>query len=433
MDEFVAKRFPTLSDLLRDTTLPGDTLKARSICNEHGAFADARTEGMFKSGRLLYIVCAPVMPHCHETSSESDRLEDDLTAIVKACGRDKVRSAFVSKLLNDDQFEDACYEVACAGVAAKFFDDDTLGLEALIGSKSEAKNSDICGTKGEHEYRVEVTVVHERLPGAVDPDITERLETINLPVGYNVLLRKPVRFHSQVEQVVSIIKDVYDHREDICDDGLDVCGFRVLPSSSSQFQVKTGPVSDIVFINDDPQNRMVSHPAQSRSLMDPNEWLELSAKNPAGCVTSADIDHDKDTHKTMPVSTKIWQILGRKRLQCEAGKCNIIAMGVPLPVSSQHVADALLGPVSAYYVRLPNGTFQSGGFRRKPSGPFVPEKSSEDVATNIAPFRIVSAVATFRLDRFNPEVEVYRNPNATVTLCQKQAKQLKERFLARCS
>ena len=152
----------------------------------------------------------------------------------------------------------------------------------------------------------------------------------------------------------------------------------------------------------------------TRNTMDVAETEDLLAENPEGVVTFAQLPPSSvATHTTTPLSTKVWQALQNKRRQCECGCINVIALGLPRPLIDDRAAeDAALG---VPYTIVERDTGQTQWVRHG-TGPFVPAHYSQDEATCVAPFRIMSAVWLTRWHAGYPLSKVLTNPNATTLL-----------------
>jgi hypothetical protein len=153
--------------------------------------------------------------------------------------------------------------------------------------------------------------------------------------------------------------------------------------------------------------------AYSRSTMARAEMDDLTAMNPPGVVTLADIKTDTATHTEIPLSTKVWQALDKKRRQCEPGCVNVIAIGLPRPLIDDHgTEDAVLGSVHA----IVTGATGATELRRHGTGPFVPAESSIDAGTWVNPFRVMSGIWMLRWNAGYPLSRVHPNPNAATLL-----------------
>ena len=123
--------------------------------------------------------------------------------------------------------------------------------------------------------------------------------------------------------------------------------------------------------------------AYTRNTMARAEMDDLSAMNPPGVVTFADIKTDTATHTEIPLSTKVWQALDKKRRQCAPGCVDVIAVGLPRPlIDDRGTEDAVLGSVHAVVDRVTGHT----ALARYGTGPFVPANASIDGVTWVDPF-----------------------------------------------
>jgi len=109
---------------------------------------------------LLRQMCFGIL----DTDKVANDIEKDLRKLQQHLKVERLITVFRSKLLNtnDNQFEDAVYEVAIAAVGADFMDNGTLELEKPISGSNG--NSDIAGQRSGHSWRIEVTVVHHHVP-----------------------------------------------------------------------------------------------------------------------------------------------------------------------------------------------------------------------------------------------------------------------------
>ncbi len=161
--------------------------------------------------------------------------------------------------------------------------------------------------------------------------------------------------------------------------------------------------------------------AYTRNTMDKAELDDLLAKNPKDVVTFAQLPTNPATHTSTPLSTKVWQALQSKRRQCEPGRVNVIAIGLPRPlIDDRGTEDAVLGVLHAVVDRNTDQT----AWVRHGTGPFVPERRSADVATCVDPFRIMSGVWLTRWNAGYPLSKVLENPNAAAILSEQNTADL---------
>jgi hypothetical protein len=432
-DKNLSRLYPSVNQLLIGTSFNTDWRNAVEIVNEgsseeaESAFIKACRAKQFKSNELMKCLGTPRLTSMSMGASLADSLDQDLAALIAATSVEQVKGAFAKKLLNDAQFEDVRYEIGIAATSLGYFDVGTISFEQeLTGSK---KNSDLCGRHLGRRCRIEVRVIHDDWPLRLSENFEDRLNGVEIPVGYSALLRNAVQFEDEVNAACKAIRSIYERRNDVHEGGLEIEDWNVYPGDAAhKFVADGGPICDIEFHPYDMKLRMVEAPAGSRSTMDSNEWSEIRQRNPKGVLTTADIKLDPRTHKTTPLSTVIWQRLDDKRKQCEPGAVNIIALGIPLPAGARHVEDAVTGAVYAS-ISVSEGKDR---WCRTRSGPFVPSETSKDVEALVDPFRIVSAVWAIRLSETAPESRVFRNPNAGRPINCCSAKLLELLGTARC-
>ena len=428
MKEWVMDNCPTLCRVLEGTSLLKDLAQATSILAEGGErrIWDAARGGQLSMNRLMLMLVEEMNAANSGADSNDITLEEDLRTLVDAVGIDEVRSAFRAKLVADAQWIDVNHEIAVAAAAVSILDAGTLRLEAEI--KGSGRNSDVTGMYQGAKVRIEVTVLHEEWPPRMPEEVQTKLENIDIPCGYAVLLRDPVQFVEEAERVIEVVRQIYDRRSQIDEWGEQVGLMYVTREGDSTFGCDAGLVDTIEFVEEDMKCRLVSNPAFSRPMMDPNEWSQMQDLNPPEVKTlgDADVERDRKTHKNMPTSTKIIDVIRRKKnKQCEEGAINVVAIGVFMPIGERDIADALYGPEFATLSRSEEGT-RAEGLYRKPSGPFVPENQSENREMIVEPYRILSAVAGVRCDRSHPMAKVWCNPNATIGLPSEMATALEE-------
>lgn len=419
----ILERYPNLCTVAQHKNLHADLhLAAKSVEKDQKGLWEHHEARRFVANELTFWLSV------HELGGHSDAmtvgLEGDLKKIVSTLGLEKARQAYWRKLLvsDDKTFLDVRYEIAVTAGAMDFLDQGTVTLEASIGGAK--KNSDIKGKHNGQTYRMEVRVVHDDWPPRTDPNLSEQMESVDVPVGYSVSLRFPANQRS-ADEVCRLIKAVYEAsqvKEFNYDQSTTIVGFEFWYDPQLEEFITSDekcPACTIRLYGKD-DIRIVLPPVHTRSMVDPQERGFFDNPNGGVQVFSGDLS-DQRTYKDLPLSTRIAQAVQGKARQCEVNFCNIVVLGTPSLMSDHDVDDAFTGPLAATFVRNSDGSFRNGGLIRKPSGMFVPAEDSECKENLVDPYRIISAVWHVKLDSFKPCSRVIRNPNATVPLDEKDA------------
>jgi hypothetical protein len=165
----ISTLFPHVCRLLEGTALDGDLerLSRLTIASESWEDIEDAGEGTsFRLSELVHTLFSAALPHGDQAGRE---LDDNLAVVIRAVGLTTARSVYRDKLLVNaaDKLEDARYEIAATARACGVLDPGSVQLEfPLPGSD---KNSDVYGTVDGGPVRIEVMVLHERLPACAEP------------------------------------------------------------------------------------------------------------------------------------------------------------------------------------------------------------------------------------------------------------------------
>ena len=122
-------------------------------------------------------------------------------------GIDVARRTFRHKLLVNDRktLEDTRYEIAVTSKACAVLDPGSVQLEKPIPDNRKQqrhwKNTDVYGTFHGQPVRIEVTVLHESLPGVVHLELDDIVKAANTPLGFSVALRTVLLDRGYAERV----------------------------------------------------------------------------------------------------------------------------------------------------------------------------------------------------------------------------------------
>ncbi|MCB1130790.1 MAG: DUF2934 domain-containing protein [Verrucomicrobiae bacterium] len=354
-------------------------------------------------------------------------LEAGLRIAIAAKGLETVRANWKSKLTarNRNAFQDALYEVLVCGRAIQILDPGTVEFEKPLANS--AKNSDIYGAFLGEPLRIEVTVLHEDEPIAIDLAWIEEIEEAQIPTGFRVVLKKPVSSMEAAKSIRSIIERIHAaHRPgaevDISVDGVVFRWDRgVYRSDDREKHVAT------IDVDHHHDLREVVNPCRTRRVTP--RYIEDEWENPRDVFS---VMPNGPNHNDNPLSGKVIEIVERKLNQLEDGVINVVALCHPRPGLNLGIVDALLGArqVVGSRMRLPNGNYKMVGnptVGRIPRAPFCPkEKSShEDYLQFSAQFEKLSGVWMFRQE-IGIEAKVISNPNANRQMPQRLSAELQD-------
>lgn len=424
-DSFRAS-FPSIYAILQGSPLDDDLAAAIAFAREgEESLRDALEADVFKLNELMWLLAGAIFPNFTDPAAVA--LEQDLTAIFAQVGFDVARRTYRDKLLVNDRktFEDTRYEIAVTSKACAVLDPGSVELERPIPDDRKQqrhwKNTDVFGTFQGQPVRIEVTVMHESLPGVVHLELDDMVKAAATPLGFSLALRTLLLDEGYAERVRALLELLSEAHVESGgkDEEIDGVKFR-WNKGAYHCDQDTSPFKSIVFYDADEFRgaeslREMTHPVSVRSVT-PAFILE-DHPNPPGVVTSADLPN---APTQVPVSTKVHQMLAGKLQQCEQGVVNIIAFGNPLPMHNREVANAVLGAevVSVPFTEDENGVrhFGKAGLHRNPKAPFVPAQylaTDDDRREFVEPFRKMSAVWHIRLGH-RPLSACIPNPNATV-------------------
>lgn len=418
--------FPSIWAVLQGSQLEGDIDAAIAFAEEgEESLRDALEAKVFNLNELIWLLASAIDPNF--TDPDGLALEKDLSAVIVQVGLDVACRSYRKKLLVDDRktLEDTRYEIAVTSKACAVLDPGSVQLEKPIPDprKQERhwKNTDVWGTFHGQPIRIEVTVLHERLPDAFHLDLDDIVTCAVTPLGFSVALRTVLLDEGYAERVGALLELLAEahERSGGRDEVIDGLIFR-WKKGAYHCEQDTSPFKSIVLYGPDEflgaqPLREITHPSAVRAVT-PNFILE-DHPNPSGVFTSAD---SPDAPPQVPVSTKVRQMLAGKLQQCEQGAVNIVAFGNPLRMHDREVSNAVLGVevVGVPFLQEENGLRHFGNpvLTRNPKAPFVPAQrlaNDDDRREFVDPFRKMSAVWHVRLG-YDAVSNYFSNPNATV-------------------
>jgi len=408
--------FPNLFTMLTGSSLEADAANAVAWAQEgDDTLRTALEEKLFTLNELMWLLAGAADPNLDDPAGRA--LEADLTAIIRVLGPDLVRTAYRDKLLVNDRhtLEDTQYELAATARACALLDTGSVRLEKPIPDPKKKpkdwKNTDVYGTFRGQPLRIEVTVLHESLPPAVQLELDELVTAAEVASGFSLNLRYVLADRGHAERVRALVELLYECHVASGGADVEIDGMRFEWRAGAYHCAQTSsPITSVVFYSSDEfagtdQRREVIHPCTVRNLT-PQYIFEDYVK-PPGVVTLADLP---DTPRNTPTSTKVHQMLAGKLLQCEPGVVNVVAYGTPLPMSDRDLEDALFGVGMVVFESA------SGSFRRDAKAPFVPAgrlANDDDRREFVEPFRKMSAVWHIRLGS-HARSRFLLNPNAAL-------------------
>jgi len=433
--------YPTLFQLLEGTPIEADATAAAALAQSRNDMKEALQGRIFALNELMWLLCGAVVPEW--ANPEAAKLESDLASIVGAVGIDIARATYRNKLLVEattkiqdpeaklqeakNSLEDVCYEIAVTARACDVLDEDSVELERPIPDPKKDqkfwKNSDVFGTFQGRPVRIEVTVLHEKLPPAIQIELDDIVRQADVPSGLSITLREvliDVGYAERVRALLELLHGCYIANGPK-DKEIDGVRFE-WKNGAYHCRQETAPFESICFYeaSETPGSvriREIIHPCSVRAVT-PKYILEDNP-NPPGVVTFADAQKH---WSQVPVSTKVHQMLDGKRQQCEDGMINIVALGNPLLMHDREVLSAVCG---AEVALIPFWTDRHGVrhagrgvLRRDAKAPFVPAihaESEDDLTQFIEPFKKMSGVWHVRIGTY-ARSRIIPNPNALVPI-----------------
>ena len=431
--------YPTLCELLEGTPFDDNATAAVDLAKSKQDMKAALKGRVFALNELMWLLCGAFVPEW--ANAEAVQLEEDLASVVNSVGIAAARTAFREKFLVEakskiqneqdkiqdakNKLEDVRYEITVTARACAFFDAGSIQLEKPIPDpnkdEKDWKNSDVFGEFQGQPMRIEVTVLHEKLPAAIHIELDELVRQAEVESGFRVVLRSVLVDVGYAERVRALVELLDENHIASGGENVEIDGVRFEWKGGAYhcFQ-DTSPFESVCFYGEDEAPgaatiRDIIHSCSERPVT-PKHVLE-DRPNPPGVVTTADLPN---APTQVPVSTKIRQMLQGKLQQCEEQVINVVAFGNPLPMHDREVINAVCGAeicVVPFWTDK-HGVRHSGKgvLKRDPKSPFVPEQhlANDDDRTEFTePFKIMSAVWHIRLGTYATS-KVIPNPNASL-------------------
>ena len=418
--------YPTLCQLLAGSGFDADIAAAIDMAQGPNMEEDIRTAlegGLFDLNELMWLVCGTVVPDLSDSAGKE--LERNLASIVDTLGIEVARASYHDKLIVNDTntLEDALYEIAATARACLVLDPGTVQLEKPISDTKKDrrhwKNSDVYGKYRGQSVRIEVTVLHERLPPAIHQELDDLVKATEISSGFRITLRSVLVDKGYAERVRALVELLHECHVGSGGRNEEIDGIRFEWRKGAYFcQQATSPFESVCFYAADDFRgaeclRDLIHPVSVRSMT--SQHVLEDHPNPKGVITSADLP---DAPTQVPVSTKIHQTLAGKLQQCEEGIVNIVAFGNPSPMYDRDVINAVRGSeagiVPFWTDRRGIRHSRKGVLRHDLKASFVPAQNlanDDDRREFIEPFRRMSAIWHIRLGTYAKSV-VISNPNA---------------------
>lgn len=410
----ISTSFPHVCRLLEGTALDGDLERLARLPFAPESWEDIEDAGEgteFRLSELVRTLFGAAFPHGDQAGRE---LDNNLGIVIGAVGLPTARTTYRDKLLVNaaDKLEDVRYEIAATARACGVLDPGSIRLEfSLPGSD---KNSDVYGTVDGDPVRIEVTVLHERLPARVDVELDEFVRGAAISSGFSLKLRRVLAAMPEADRVRALVELLHEHHAKSGGADTEIDGIRFeWRRGSYDCQQPMSPIDTIEY--DLPTEiRDIIHPVSTRRVTP--KYIEEDHPQPKGAVA---LSHARDeNYNDNDLGAKLHRTLADKLGQCEDGIANVVVFGILKRMFDSALWDAVYGgPFAAFSVgtddegvRHPGG----GGWVRDPKAPFVPAAKLPDLEhqrTFIDPFRKLSAVWLLRLD-YDTRSVCLDNPNA---------------------
>lgn len=420
------RSFPCICTILQGSVLEDDISAAIAFAEEGDECLRGGLEArVFELNELMWLLAGAIVPTFNHPDGLA--LEKNLSAVIAEVGVDVARRTYREKLLVDESktLEDTQYEIAVTSKACAVLDPGSVQMEKPIPDSRKQqrhwKNTDVFGTFQGQPVRIEVTVMHESLPGVVHLELDDMVKAAATPLGFSLALRTLLLDEGYAERVRAMLELLAEAHTGSGgkDEEIDGVKFR-WNKGAYHCDQDTSPFKSIVFYDLDEfpgaaSLREITHPCSVRAIT--SRFILEDHPNPPGVITSADLP---DAPTQVPVSTKVHQMLAGKLQQCEEGVVNIIAFGNPHRMHDREISNAVLGVevVTVPFTEERSGLRQFGNamLTRNPKAPFVPTQylaNSDDCREFVDPFRKMSAVWHVRIG-YDALSTCIPNPNAAV-------------------
>lgn len=355
-------------------------------------------------------------PLCGWWSGVEKEVEDCLRFLIGTVGREAVRSAYLEKLLteNEKNFSEVVHEISIAGRACHFLEPNTFDLEKKL--PNSPKDSDVFGVYKGRGVRIEATVFHGKTPQSVDLDWIEEIESANVKTGFIVVLRKSPSSMNDARDIKEIIERLSEQHCPNNEKDIEIGGRSYRWNQGSYGCLAQGSLIGSVQLDLPSEYRDVINPCSTQRVTPRSFEVDFPNPEEVSSFMPKGVDHDDVT-----TSKRILDVIERKCVQCDQTTINVIALGNPKPWHDSDIKDALYG------AKILSNTFSkdpiSGGliFHENPSmtrnvkAPFHQARfmTEEDRITFVEPYRIVSGVWVFRREGDGVYSQFYVNPNAS--------------------
>jgi len=239
---------------------------------------------------------------------EATKLESDLASVVGAVGIAVARTTYRDKLLVEattriqdpeakrqearNSLEDVRYEIAVTAKACDVLDKKSVELERPIPDPKKArniwKNSDVFGTFQGRPVRIEVTVLHEKLPPTIQIELDDLVRQADVSSGFSITLRSVLTDKGYAERVRALLELLHESHvaNGPRDEAIDGVHFEWRRGSYHCGQ-ETAPFESICFYEESEtpgsvKIREIIHPCSARAVT-PQYILEDNP-NPPECL-----------------------------------------------------------------------------------------------------------------------------------------------------
>ena len=220
--------YPTLCELLKGTAFEGDARAAVELARSIDDMKIALKNRIFALNELMWLLCGAVVPEW--ANSEAANLETGLATIVGTVGMVATRDAYKEKFLVEgksriknaqdkiqdakNKLEDVRYEIAVTARACSVLDSGSIQLEKPIPDPAKDpkdwKNSDVFGEFQGQPVRIEVTVLHESLPPAIQIELDDVVRQSEVASGFRITLRSVLLDEGYAHRVRALVELLHE-------------------------------------------------------------------------------------------------------------------------------------------------------------------------------------------------------------------------------
>lgn len=284
--------------MLENSHLEQDMDTAISFAKEgEESLRQALEAGVFKLNELIWLVSGAIFQNFAYPAATD--LEQDLSVIIEHVGFEISRRTYRDKLLvnNRNTFEDTRYEIAVTSQACHVLDKGSVELERPIHDDRKPqrhwKNTDAFGTFNGQPVRIEVTVLHESLPGVVHLELHDIVKSAATSLGFSLTLRSLLLDESYADRVRAILELLAEAHVESNGRDTEIDGVIFRWNNRAYICDKeTSPFKSLVFHDTNEflgadLLREITYPVSVRKVTP--EFIREDYPNPPGVITCADL------------------------------------------------------------------------------------------------------------------------------------------------